>query len=384
MADLTITMAGDAPVTSELLARETAAGLLFIGDPQVSSRRIGRRKEQDFLALSVGKLGWCLDLAERLDLLPVIPGDLVDQGDDDSARFTGALIRAVMFNGDGLPRKRKPVLLWGNHDATIGGSIHRRRSEDHVVSVLVAARCVHLIEQVGQHLELDIGGRRIVLGGSPYSEIIPDAVDADGAEVIWLTHHDLDFPGSYPGAKPCPEIKGCALLVNGHMHRPADVRQIGGTACFNPGNILRMTVDEHDRVPLAWSWVPGQEGDTAGWKAPAGFVAHVLPHAQDVFDMTGRQVDAIAPSADAADAMAPTVSRFVEAMKQQANADLSTTDDGSGFADLVYQEVQSDEVAELQPIIVRVLQSMGISCAAEHSDAGDAVSPSTTAEKLSE
>src|SRR3546814_7832118 len=103
--------------------------------------------------------------------------------------------------------------------------------------------------------------------------------------IVWLTHEDLAFDGSYPGAKELYEVPGVSLVVNGHMHLTKKPRNVGGTMWFNPGNITRVAVDAKDHVPAVWKFDPVN-----------GIERIELTHEKDIFDLTGRLIDSVSPA----------------------------------------------------------------------------------------
>ncbi|MGW8788718.1 hypothetical protein, partial [Heyndrickxia sporothermodurans] len=116
-----------------------ANGALLIGDPHLSSRRPGRRRDDDFVATVIGKLTRAIDLANGSRLVPIILGDLLDAGDDNDIRMltlVTQVLRSCWFT---------PWYLIGNHTLTLGRrSIHRELSAGHALSLLQAAGTLRL------------------------------------------------------------------------------------------------------------------------------------------------------------------------------------------------------------------------------------------------
>src|SRR5690606_4518046 len=103
---------------------------------------------------------------------------------------------------------------------------------------------------------------------------------ADVDTALWLTHEDLAFEGSYPGALPIQPIPGVDMVVNGHMHATKTPVLAEGTAYYNPGNITRMSIDLAEHVPSVWEWSPfDNDGmpSATGQRVPA-LVQHPLAH----------------------------------------------------------------------------------------------------------
>jgi hypothetical protein len=76
--------------------------------------------------------------------------------------------------------------------------------------------------------------------------------------VVWLTHHDLDFPGYDAARVSLKEISGVDMVVNGHLHMPKPPQKCGSTVWLNPGNISRLTLSPYNRsrIPSAFIWRP--------------------------------------------------------------------------------------------------------------------------------
>lgn len=315
-----------------------AAGLLFIGDPHLSSRRPGRRRDPDFAEVGLGKLGQALALADAMDLVPVILGDLFDRAREDDHALLARTIRMLHAT------RHKAWCLVGNHDR-----VHATLSDDTALAVLREAGAVRVMDRSGPAALLDLGGRRVGLGGTPHGQEIPRRVaDAfDGADaVVWLTHHDLDFPASYPGAAPIFEMEGCGLVVNGHMHATEAPRRRRGTVWWNPGNILRRSVDQIGHRPAVWSWRPDD---------PQSLSAHPLAFEQDVFDLTGRIAAPIAPGLDGAHAAGHSL--FADLLKAESRSEMARTADGSVLLeDLEQLFREEDAEPEVRALLLDLLR----------------------------
>lgn len=308
-----------------------AAGLLFIGDPHLSSRRPGRRRDADFVAACLDKLEQAIALANAEDLVPVILGDLFDRPREDDHRLLALTLRALRA------ARHVPFCLVGNHDR-----VHRRLTEDTALGLMREAGAVRVIECSGPAATLILAGRRVGLGGTPHGEALPADVTGafDRAEtVVWLTHHDLAFGRGFPGAEPPAAIAGCAVAVNGHLHGREAPVHCGGTTWFNPGNILRQSVDLLDQVPAVWAWSPA----TPLWLEP-----RPLRHAAAVFDLTGRIAEPIYP-------MVPpeaSPSRFAELLRIESTAEMDRSADGSILLEDLERLFAAETVApEVQAIL---------------------------------
>jgi len=168
-----------------------------------------------------------------------------------------------------------------------------------------------------------------------------------------VTHHDLSFPGKpIPGSIPIPRIQGIDLVVNGHVHDTrAPVRQ-GSTWYFNPGNLTRMSIDLEGHVPSVFSLIPGRDDavdERLSKPLPYGLRRHEVEHVREVFDHTGRQIDAVEPP--------PIIERpessFVNLLKEEA--ELPQSEDGSVFM----EEMQSvfDEM-DVDPRVQEMLKGL--------------------------
>ena len=65
-----------------LFSPNPTRGVLYIGDPHVWSKKPGRRRDEDFLATILGKLGQAAEIANKNHLWPICPGDLLHDDDD--------------------------------------------------------------------------------------------------------------------------------------------------------------------------------------------------------------------------------------------------------------------------------------------------------------
>ncbi len=225
------------------------AGLLFIGDPHVAASPPGFRLD-DYAQAILGKLAAALDLAREHNFLPIILGDLFHLPRNNPNALLVALIE--------LFRSSRPFVLVGNHDKH-----EARLTRDVSLAVIEAARAIRLIDRAGPVCSLTVAGSRVFLGASPDWTPLPKQVDRGGHDVvIWLSHHDLGFPG-YDGARvKLREIPGVDMVVNGHLHTPRPPKQCGGTVWFNPGGIARLTLSPYTRdlTPSVSVWrPPGRE-----------------------------------------------------------------------------------------------------------------------------
>lgn len=220
-------------------------GLLFIGDPHIAASPPGHRLD-DYLGTILEKLTFCLNTAAQRRCVPVILGDLFHIPRNNPNHLLVDLIE--------LFRSTKPWVLVGNHD-----KYEARLTRDVSLSVLNASGVIHLMDQPGPVASLRIHGRRVLLGASPDWTPLPKEVDrGDHDFVLWLTHHDLHFPGYESGRFHLKEIPGVDLVINGHIHTPKPPQRTGGTTWINPGSIVRITRSLHTRhmEPALCLWTP--------------------------------------------------------------------------------------------------------------------------------
>lgn len=221
------------------------SGLLFIGDPHVAASPPGFRLDH-FAQAILEKLAFSLELALDRNLLPVILGDLFHVPRNNP--------NALLVDLIDLFRRCPPVVLVGNHDKH-----EARLTRDVSLAVVQAAQVIRLIDRAGPVCSLKIGDYRVFLGASPDWTPLPRQVDKEGHDfVIWLTHHDLNFPGYDSGRVALREIPGVDLVVNGHIHTPKPPRQRGATMWFNPGGITRLTLSSYSQslTPAVFTWRP--------------------------------------------------------------------------------------------------------------------------------
>ena len=286
----------------------SALGFLFIGDPHVSSRRIGRRKD-DYLASVLEKLAACAVLCVRHKLVPVILGDLFHRNDDNSLKMLNRLIRVL---------KTFPVVPWvleGNHDKE-----QTSLTEEDALALVELAGAVRVASQEALIAEYSFSGQAVRLWGCPYGAAIPTELAPFAGKTVMVTHHDMAFGSTYPGALPLAEVLGCETVVNGHMHDTKPFVKAGATWWCNPGNIEPLSIDLAAHVPCAWEWRPEFDEGV--------LLPHALPHGLDLFDFTGLQVEA-SSAADAVSSLAPQASKFALLLGEQTALDAAKTDDAS-------------------------------------------------------
>jgi predicted phosphodiesterase len=212
-------------------------GLLFIGDPHLSSRVPGFRKD-DYPKAILGKLKWSLQYARDNVLLPVLLGDLFDYPRDNANWLVYELLGLF----------ETPILaVSGNHDCK-----ENVLTEHDTLSILVAAGRVRLLEAAAPWVGR-IGSAEVVIAGTPWGQKLPKSLDkftgvTESDYVFWIAHHDIRFPGyEEVGRFGCYEISGVDAVINGHIHRALPSVVVGQTTWLNPGNIARVARSDASR-----------------------------------------------------------------------------------------------------------------------------------------
>ena len=207
------------------------AGLLFIGDPHLSGRPPGFRRD-DYPQVTLAKLRWALDYGHQHHLLPVLLGDLFHFPRDNA----NWLLVELMHMLDPAKIGGTTLAVAGNHDCR-----ENALSPDDTLAVLAAAGRLRLLHCDDPWVGI-INDVPITVGGSCWGQSLPKSFDRKTPFVFWVTHHDLRFPGYEDAARlKCFEISGVDAVINGHIHRHLDDVVAGGTTWCNPGNVSRVT-----------------------------------------------------------------------------------------------------------------------------------------------
>ncbi len=307
-------------------------GLLVIGDPHVGSRRPGRRKDSVWPQAVLGKLERCVAIANERQLAPIILGDLFDRPVEPDEALKNQLIRILKgFH-------RRPLVNVGNHDIQ-----HTTLTDSDTLALLGLCDVVDVVATSAPVAEIHIGTWRLGIGMTPYGQEIPRDARGTFSDVdvrAWFTHHDIAFDGGYPGAVPPFAIEGCDVLINGHIHKTQKPVLAGRTRWLNPGNITRQSVDLVDHVPRAWIL------DASG-----ELEAQALPYESNVFDLTGRIVDAAEGSLVARE----VESAFVTLLQAESSTELKRSGDGSIVRDEIEAKFAQDNTPDAVRAIVRSL-----------------------------
>lgn len=316
------------------IKRISCDGLLFVGDPQMSCQAPGRRLEEDFLPITLNKLRQCRETAEEKNLFMVFLGDMFENPTQYKANT-----RKVVENTNRMlagyaqamnwPTFRPAVTMPGNHDKeevmlTSGTTLGTMRD----------LGIIDVIEPGGPYAIIDIQGKKIGLGGTPYGEEIPRDVRGIFGEpvdkVIWITHAMFQFDLANKYIPEVFEIKGCDMVVNGHDHTTQKPKTAGQTQWFNPGNITRLSVDMVDHVPSSWEWNPSM---------PALHLQqHVLQYNKVAFSLEGRQVEGDSKAATIAEAKRAQ-SLFAQLMMAEKDGNSSEMD-RSASGDLIKEDIE--------------------------------------------
>ena len=291
-----------------------ASGIVFIGDPHVSSRTPGRRLDEDFCMTVCGKLEEAFRISNGLDYFPIILGDLFDDERDSKPLMLTRVIRALSVS------TKTPLTLVGNHEKT-----QFYLTDDTALAALREADVIRTLERNGFCLKLVVKDKVILIGGTPYGQDFPLSVKLEREShkadfVIWLSHHDLAFKSAYPGSSEIVEIEGVDMLVNGHMHKTTPSVKVGAMTAHNPGNITRMSIDCKDHVPSIWSWAPEN-----------GVILNQIPltYKKDVINLDGyvfNEIKELSTNEAKADLLIQE-STFARLMMQHKNEDSRKTDD---------------------------------------------------------
>lgn len=322
-----------------------AAGFLMIGDPHMTSQRPKRRTDANFGETVLAKIEVAIAIANERELIPVFLGDMFDRAVEEDEGLKTKLLRAL--NGLWTPA----LANLGNHDVA-----HADIGDGDSIAYLAESRALTLIRNNGPVEVFEIGQHRIGLGGTPFGQEIPrdvtglfeEAVDG----IVWITHHDVAFENAYPGAMMPHEIRGCRLVINGHMHLYKGMIQAGSTTWFCPGNITRMAIDAVDHVPRVWEL-----------SATGDLIPHDLPYEPSPFNFTGLLVDSISPGEvppeghDEDASAADMRSTFVDLLAAERPEDLERTHDGSLARETIEQKFQRDSTeAPVRTVVLELLK----------------------------
>jgi DNA repair exonuclease SbcCD nuclease subunit len=216
-------------------------GLAFIGDPHLSSRVPGFRRD-DYPRTALAKLKFCLERSLKDQLLPVLLGDVFDRPRDNANWLVGELLD--------LMSRYEVLTIYGNHDCR-----ENSLTDDDTFSILLKSGHVRLLTPESPWRGR-IADRPVIVGGSPWGQPVPDSFSAtatlesenENSIVLWVTHHDLQTSTEMrTGIKPA-ERPGIDIVVNGHLHTRQDPIVTGKTTWLIPGSLTRLGRSETSRT----------------------------------------------------------------------------------------------------------------------------------------
>lgn len=318
--------------------RSNARGFLFIGDPHVASHKIGRRKD-DYTQSVLSKLEAAAFVCEEENLIPVILGDLMHTNDDSEIKLLNRLTRVLQQ----FPTT--PLVLEGNHDR---GQLTQLSDQD----VLQLLSLTGTIELTGRGLvgvfHFKEAQKPTRLWACPHGTELPSALPDFDGDTVMVTHHDLAFGSSYPGATELKPIEGCAMVVNGHMHDTKKPVLQGETWWHNPGNIEPLSIDLADHVPRVWKWVPGQDFSV--------LEGVDLPHGSDIFDLAGLLVKA-SDADEAVSSLPDAESQFVKLLLDHNESEAAKTSDASVLLDDLQTVLEAQNASDAVRKLVMALST---------------------------
>lgn len=292
-------------------------GILFVGDPHVWSLQPGTRIEKSYTETILRKLDDCVHIAIKNNLYMIILGDLFHKQNENNIDMLTKLTRILKK----LPQSCATVE--GNHEKS-----QTKLSDDVALSLLREAGVIYTMEKNDLWAKFNFkDGRSCYVGATPYGEKIPNKVALPTKEknrdipIVWLTHHDLDFGSTYPGAIAIKEIEGVSMLVNGHIHGTKRSLTYGNMRAHNPGNISRLSSDMVDHVPAVWKWVMENDFEIE---------SIILDYQKNIFNTVDKEIEVPKLPEQVEETINPQqISQFVEKMEQHNSIyDPAKTDDG--------------------------------------------------------
>ena len=253
---------------------DVAKGILVVGDAHITSQKPSKRKDKNWMTVTLNKIKQIVDIAIKEDYIIIFLGDVFDTSVEESEVLKTQFLRLL---------SKAPHVSYtnvGNHDI---------KSD-----ILDDGDTLAMITETGKPLcamknNMDGGvfllnGHRIGLGFTPYGMPIPTDVRhlfKDVENVLWFTHHDIVFDGKkYPHMIQPFEIQGCDAVFNGHIHDKKDFIQVGETCWMNYGSLTRMSIDCAQHQPVVVAVNP----------EASGLIEYNIEHNLDAFDITIRQI----------------------------------------------------------------------------------------------
>lgn len=312
-------------------------GILFVGDPHLWTKKPGRRLDESFLETVIRKLTEAVEIANKNNLFLVILGDLLHDDKDHSPEMIVKLIGVLN------KLNHKAVTILGNHEKT-----DKFLSVNNAMSILIEANIIDTIETASHYCDFVWNKKTFSLFGIPYGEkLYGQKYPKKSTKNLLITHHDVSFPGAYPGAVEMKEIKNIDNVINGHMHNHYEPVAHGKTTWFNPGNITRVTIAEKNNIPRVWEYNFDKEN----------FSAHALTFHQQIFDETGYQIESNKTTPSEINF---NKSEFVKLLKEQNN-EVNVSDDAITIKedlDIIFNDLKPNEhvKSDIFNILNQVLQ----------------------------
>ncbi|WP_315923017.1 metallophosphoesterase [Mesorhizobium sp. SP-1A] len=313
-------------------------GILFIGDPHLSSKKPGRRKDGNFSATVLKKIEYAINICNERRFVPCFLGDMFDDAVEKDESLKTKLIRILRQCWT------TPISNVGNHD-----KVNDTLTDSDTLAIIAESGVLNVCTKAGAFETFKIGDKIVGLGATPYGQSFPtDARPFFGQvdQIVWLTHHDVAFENPYPGSVAPQAIIGCKLVVNGHMHLRKNVVRVGATVWFNPGNIIRQHVDAIDHEPAVFALT-----------AKGSLEKFVIPHEKIIFDLTGKLIDAISPGeAPTPESNKDFDSAFVNLLNANSSMEMAKSDDGSILLEDIKDKFEREKTSvEVQDIVLGLL-----------------------------
>lgn len=316
--------------------------VLIIGDPHIYNARPGRRRDESFLDTILDKMNQAKEIANKNNAYVLITGDFFHTKTIEiKSEFLNKIIKVMK----GF--KFKPLVLSGNHEKSEWAI-----TDKDALSILKNTDLVDVIDgnELFGKIKVEKDGiiNEIAIGGTCFGETIPydltEFLEMEGGKsfrdeeeiqiykeeekkqkgnkiilisksakefsdvdlhkkikqrikadkVIWMTHHDLVFGENYPYSRPLHPIDGVDIVINGHMHNYKKPVKKDLTQFYNPGNIVRLKIDEIDNIPSVWLYNPinnEYEEDVVGNKVEK--IQQIIlkyKNSEEVFNLEGKNI----------------------------------------------------------------------------------------------
>lgn len=319
-------------------------GLLFVGDPHLSSNKPGKRKDEDFAQTILDKIEFIVDYANEKKLQIIFLGDMFDRSFEPDEKLKTKLMRILK------KCYYQPIANVGNHDkkdSVLG--------DEDTLSLFGECGLLFLCKHSGPVCEFLINGKKFGFGATPYGFNIPtnvsDYFDKDVfGNIIWITHHDIAFEGAYPGSIEPYEINGCILVVNGHMHFKKNSIRVGRTNWYNPGNITRWAIDAINHEPSVLTITPSE-----------GLKHISIPHKKGVFNLIGQIINNVSPGeANFQQNVDNKESAFVNLLKTDSSFEVDKTSDGSFLLEEILEKFNKNKTEEVVKNLILDLHKMAV------------------------